>query len=90
MKFKELIKSYSFWTTLAGAVVVLVQVLGRIFNFNIPNDLVNDLIMAIAGILVALGIVNMPKKSETDNTISDNKEIQEKEKSQIDNENHKE
>ena len=90
MKFKELIKSYSFWTTLAGAVVVLVQVLGRIFNFNIPNELVNDLIMAIAGILVALGIVNMPKKSETDNTISDNKEIQEEEKSQIDNKNHKE
>lgn len=64
MKFKDLIKTYSFWTTLAGAIVVLVQVLGRIFNFIVPNDLVHDLITAIAGVLVALGIVTMPKTSK--------------------------
>ena len=61
MNFKQLIKSYSFWTTLAGAIVVLVQVLEKIFNFNIPSELVHDLITAIAGVLVALGIVTMPK-----------------------------
>lgn len=77
MKFKQLIKSYSFWTTLAGAIVVLVQVLGRIFNFSISNDLVHDLIMAIAGVLVALGIVTLPKvASETDDI--ENKESEEK------------
>ena len=64
MKFKDLIKTYSFWTTLAGAIVVLVQVLGRIFNFIVPNDLVHDLITAIAGVLVALGIVTMPRASK--------------------------
>lgn len=66
MKFKELIKSYSFWTTLAGAIVVLIEVLGRIFNFSISEKLIHDLIMAIAGVLVAFGIVTMPKITSKD------------------------
>ena len=73
MKFKDLIKTYSFWTTLAGAIVVLVQVLGRIFNFIVPNDLVHDLITAIAGVLVALGIVTMPK-ADNKGAVSEDKE----------------
>lgn len=74
MKFKDLIKTYSFWSTLAGAIVVLVQVLGRIFNFIAPNDLVHDLIIAIAGVLVALGIVTMPKAENKELSSEDKEE----------------
>lgn len=57
-------KSYSFWTALAGAVVVFLNALGDCFGFSIDNDLVSGLIMALAGLLVVLGVVTMPKSSE--------------------------
>lgn len=57
-------KSYSFWTALAGAVVVFLNALGDCFGFSIDNDLVSGLIMAFAGILVVFGVVTMPKENE--------------------------
>jgi len=60
---KKLIKSYGFWTALAGAVVVLVEAIGKLFGFSIAGEYISDLIMAIAGILVVFGIVNIPKES---------------------------
>lgn len=61
---KKNFKSYSFWTALAGAVVVLLNALGDLFGFSVDNDLVKGLIMAVAGLLVVLGIVTMPSKDE--------------------------
>lgn len=63
---KDKIKSYSFWTALSGAVVVLLQAVGDCFGFSIQSELVSGIIMAIAGILVVFGVVSMPKNS-TDN-----------------------
>lgn len=63
---KDKIKSYSFWTALSGAVVVLLQALGDCFGFSIQSEVVSGIIMAIAGILVVFGVVSMPKNS-TDN-----------------------
>ena len=63
---KDKIKSYSFWTALSGAVVVLLQAVGDCFGFSIQSELVSGIIMAIAGVLVVFGVVSMPKNS-TDN-----------------------
>lgn len=73
MKFKELIKSYGFWTALAGAVVTLINAIGRLCGFFVEESLISDIIMAIAGILVVFGIVSMPKnkQSESDENIND-------------------
>lgn len=74
---KERIKSYSFWTALSGAVVLLLNSLGECFGFAIDNDLVSSLIMSIAGILVVFGVVTMPtnKKEDTaQNSENDNNE----------------
>ena len=57
-------KSFGFWTALAGAVTVLASALGRCFGFSVDNALINDVIMAIAGLLVVLGVVTMPKKQD--------------------------
>lgn len=57
-------KSYGFWTALAGAVTILVSALGKCFGFSVDNTIITDVIMAIAGVLVVLGVVSMPKKSE--------------------------
>lgn len=70
-------KSYSFWTALAGAVVVFLNALGDCFGFFIDNDLVSGLIMAFAGLLVVLGVVTMPKDSE--NSQSDAEDDKEEE-----------
>ena len=58
---KEKIKSYGFWTALAGALVVLVDALGDLFGFSISDEIVSGVVMAVAGVLVVLGVVTMPK-----------------------------
>lgn len=64
MKLKNLIRSYSFWTTLAGALCILMSALGRAFSFKVEEKIISDIVMAIAGVLVAVGIVSMPAKKE--------------------------
>lgn len=67
-------KKYSFWTSLSGAIILFVDVLGKVFNF-IPNDsLINDLIMSFAGILVVLGIVSAPTEEDDDENNTNKKE----------------
>ena len=56
-------KSYGFWTALAGAVTMLVGALGECFGFTVHDEIVTNVIMAIAGVLVVLGVVSIPKNS---------------------------
>lgn len=78
-------KSFGFWTALAGAITVLVSTLGKCFGFSVDNQIINDVIMAIAGVLVVLGVVTMPKKE--DNNSSQEESDEQKEKSEDDNQN---
>ena len=66
--FKEKIKKYSFWTGLSAAVIMLLTALGKCFGFSIDNKIVEDIIMSICSVLVALGIVCVPKKENTSQT----------------------
>ena len=78
---KEKIKSYGFWTALAGAMVVLVDALGDLFGFSISDEIVSGVVMAIAGVLVVLGVVTMPKsKKEDEKTTKEETEKDDKEK----------
>lgn len=71
---KNKIKNYSFWVSLSGAIVVLVEAIGRSVGF-IPNgELINDIIMGIAGVLVVFGVVTMPNGNETTTTKEDEEE----------------
>ena len=72
-------KSYGFWTALAGAVVVLLNAIGKCFGFAVEEQIVTDIIMAIAGVLVVFGVVSMPKKANSQNQEkTEEKETQEK------------
>lgn len=66
MKLKQMIRSYGFWTALAGAIVVLVNAVGRAFGFFVEEEVISNIIMAIAGILVVFGVVTMPKGEQKD------------------------
>ena len=56
-------KSYGFWTALAGALTILVNALGRCFGFSVEDEVITNVVMAIAGVLVVLGVVSIPKNS---------------------------
>lgn len=68
---KNRIKIYSFWVSLSGAIVVLVQAIGRVAGF-IPNaDIIHNIVMGIAGVLVVFGVVSYPNEEELRNTEED-------------------
>ena len=74
---KEKLKSYSFWSALAGAMVIFVNALGKIFDFSVEDELISGLIMAIAGVLVVFGVVTMPSsKNESQDSFSQKQEDQ--------------
>ena len=71
MKLKNLVRSYSFWTALAGALVILINSIGNVFGFHIEEKLVSDIVMAVAGVLVAFGVVTLPASTKDKTTTSE-------------------
>ena len=65
---KDKIKSFSFWTGLSAAVVVLFQSLGKVFGFSVNEQGISDIIMAICGVLVVFGIVSKKENKIQDKT----------------------
>lgn len=85
--FKKM-KSYSFWVSFSSALIILLNALGKAFGFKIENQIVEDCVMSIAGLLVVFGIVGMNGKNNNENSddeVSDDKEVDVDEKN--DNEN---
>ena len=74
---KNKFKSYGFWTALSGAVIVFINALGRAFGFKVDNEIIDNIIMAFAGILVVFGVVFMPKQKEEQ--VEENKNEEENE-----------
>lgn len=74
-KLFEKMKSYSFWVSFSGALIIFLNCLGNIFHFQIQNEVVEDVIMSIAGLLVVLGFVTKETGDESE---------QEDEKQEID------
>jgi len=83
---KKLIKSYKFWTTLAGAVGLFITAISQHIGINISADGVKEIIMAFCGVLVVFGFVKKPSTSELNQnqvenddliTQADNKDISE-------------
>ncbi|MBE7075287.1 MAG: hypothetical protein E7376_04845 [Clostridiales bacterium] len=73
---KKLIKSYSFWTSLAGALGLLAVSIGKLCGIQITASGVEEIVMAVCGVLVVFGIVTKPKQQ----TEATNKEISGKDK----------
>lgn len=73
--FFKKFKNYGFWTSLTAAIILFLNALGNAFGFSIENKIVEDCIMAFAGILVALGLVSKSSKTENkekENSVSEN------------------
>lgn len=64
MKLKDKIKSYSFWVSLASAVILILKLLGNRFNFVVDETMISDLFTALCSILVLLGIIVVPTNTK--------------------------
>jgi len=65
MKLKDRIKSYKFWVALSASLVILLKTLGDALNFEVPEEVVNGIIMGFCGVLVVLGVVEKPTITQT-------------------------
>lgn len=86
---KNKFKNYGFWVSLSSAVVVLFEAIGRACGFIPDGQIINDIIMSVAGLLVVLGFVTMPasEKNKTDETKTNNEETKEAENAETENTN---
>lgn len=64
MNLKDKIRTYNFWISLASAVLVFLRLLGQIVGFEIDSSSFMDIVTALCGILVVLGIIIMPTSSK--------------------------
>ncbi|WP_077301555.1 phage holin [Virgibacillus pantothenticus] len=67
INWKVRVKKKSFWLTLVPAIVLLMQVVGNWFGYDVAAELLNEeaakFINAVFAVLVILGIVNDPTTS---------------------------
>jgi len=68
MKLKDKIKSYSFWVSLASAIILILKILGNRFGFVIDETMVSDLFTALCSVLVLLGIIVPPQNINNPST----------------------
>ena len=87
MKLKERMKHYNFWVALTMAVIILLNTLQDAFGINIDDKVVNDIIMAILGIMVVLGFVQKDNYDFVDTSKDKEENIKIEETKNIDNEN---
>ncbi|MPY20054.1 phage holin [Paenibacillus glucanolyticus] len=58
-------RNYGMWMSLVAAVLLIVSAAGKVFGFEITEELnsnITGLAMAILGLLVILGIISNPKE----------------------------
>lgn len=63
-------RSYSFWMAVCGAVILVVNNIGKAFGFSVSTELVTNIVDSVCGVLVVFGVLTMPKK-EKQNAKSD-------------------
>ena len=65
--FNQQKKSYSFWLSLASAVLLLIQAIGKPLGLEINEEIYMSVINAVLGIFVVLGIITFPTNTNTEN-----------------------
>lgn len=79
MKLKDKIKSYSFWVSIASAVILILKVLGNRCGFTVDESMISDIFTALCSVLVLLGIIVIPQSpNQTNSTKQDiNQQLEE-------------
>lgn len=64
---KNKFKNYSFWISVAGAVVLLLNNLGKVFGFSVDNEAIFSIVDGVCGVLVVFGVLTMNKNNQKTN-----------------------
>ena len=64
------LKSYSFWVSLASAVLLLVQTIGRPLGLVIDESTYMSIVNSVLGVFVVLGIISHPAQNLLKNSSS--------------------
>ncbi|MGN1222645.1 MAG: hypothetical protein ACI4T1_00750 [Christensenellales bacterium] len=67
--------SYKFLMTVLASIIVFIEILSGVFNFNINIDAIVSIGASVVGILVALNIVVKTKEDKDIKTKEDLKEL---------------
>lgn len=70
MKWKNRLMNYNFWISIVSAILLLLQA----FDFEFDILYVNEILTAILGLLVVIGIISDPTKSVVDSFSADKKD----------------
>lgn len=62
MKWKNRITNYNFWISIVSATLLILQA----FNIKLDIANINEIVTALLGLLVVIGIINDPTKSAKD------------------------
>ena len=73
-------KSYTFWISLLGAVILLINTLGTTFGFGVDEVAITSIVTAVLGIFVTLGVIKKDKKTgDTESTANNDTKETDKE-----------
>ena len=71
MSLKTKVKSYSFWVSLASALILILKLVGQRFGFSVDEGLISDLFTSFCAILVLLGIIVVPSTLNIEQKVVD-------------------
>lgn len=74
LSIKARIKSYSFWVSLASAILLLVQAVGKPLGLVINEEIYMSIVNSVLGVFVVLGIISHPAQNLVCDKIEEIKE----------------
>ena len=78
MNLKLKVKSYSFWVSLASAIILILKLVGQKFGFTVDEGLISDLFTSLCAILVIMGIIVVPSASNIESKAENTEKLKEK------------
>ena len=77
-KMKQRIKTYKFWVSFSAALIIFLKALGKVFQFDIDDQVVDGVVMGFCGLLVVLGIVTKDEEKPDEQNQNEQSENDEK------------
>ena len=68
---KNKFKSYSFWMSVTGAVILVLNNLGKAFGFAVDSEIITQIVDSICGVLILFGIITMTKSGKEESKQDD-------------------
>lgn len=72
--FKNM-KSYKFWVNLSAALIIFLNALSKPLGIQIENQIVEDVILGFAGVLVVLGLVSKNEKTQSEIEVKPDEDV---------------